>query len=101
MVATIRVGNGPFGLALNSTLNLVYVANLTDGTISVIDAASQAVTNTFTLPKSAKPGTITYDAKAAQRGEEKPLKVHDHAPDAFRYFAKQAIPSWRLGYGRG
>src|SRR5580692_11242731 len=28
-----------------------------------------------------------WDPKAAQRGEEKPLKVHDHGPDAFRYFA--------------
>jgi hypothetical protein len=36
------------------------------------------------------------DSKAAQRGEEKPLKVHDHGPDAFRYFAKTEVPHWRL-----
>lgn len=40
--------------------------------------------------------TYAWDAKAAQRGEEKPLKVHDHAPDAFRYFAKSEVPYWRL-----
>ena len=40
--------------------------------------------------------TYAWDAKAAQRGEEKPLKVHDHGPDAFRYFAKSEVPYWRL-----
>jgi PBSX family phage terminase large subunit len=37
-----------------------------------------------------------WDPKAAQRGEEKPLKTHDHGPDAFRYFAKTEVPYWRL-----
>ncbi len=41
--------------------------------------------------------TYSWDAKAAQRGEEKPLKIHDHGPDAFRYFAKSEVPYWRLG----
>jgi PBSX family phage terminase large subunit len=40
--------------------------------------------------------TYAWDAKAAQRGEEKPLKVHDHCPDALRYFAKSEVPYWRL-----
>ena len=40
--------------------------------------------------------TYAWNAKAAQRGEEKPLKVHDHGPDAFRYFAKTEVPYWRL-----
>jgi len=40
--------------------------------------------------------TYSWDAKAAQRGEEKPLKLHDHGPDAFRYFAKSEVPYWRL-----
>jgi PBSX family phage terminase large subunit len=40
--------------------------------------------------------TYAWDAKAAQRGEEKPLKLHDHGPDAFRYFAKTEVPYWRL-----
>jgi phage terminase large subunit len=40
--------------------------------------------------------TYAWDSKAAQRGEEKPLKVHDHAPDAFRYFAKTEVSHWRL-----
>ena len=44
--------------------------------------------------------TCAWDSKAAQRGEEKPLKIHDHGPDAFRYFAKTEIPHWRLGWGQ-
>jgi PBSX family phage terminase large subunit len=43
--------------------------------------------------------TYAWDSKAAQRGEEKPLKVHDHGPDAFRYFAKTEVPYWRLTSG--
>jgi hypothetical protein len=42
------------------------------------------------------PQTDAWDAKAAQRGEEQPLKIHDHGPDAFRYFAKSEVSYWRL-----
>lgn len=42
--------------------------------------------------------TYAWDSKAAQRGEEKPLKMHDHGPDAFRYFAKSEVPYWRLSW---
>jgi PBSX family phage terminase large subunit len=43
--------------------------------------------------------TYAWDRKAALRGEELPLKSHDHGPDAFRYFAKSEIPYWRLACG--
>ena len=50
-----------------------------------------------TAPKTIREmQTYAWDAKAAQRGEEKPMKVHDHGPDAFRYFAKTEVPYWRL-----
>jgi PBSX family phage terminase large subunit len=42
--------------------------------------------------------TYAWDSKAAQRGEEQPLKIHDHGPDAFRYFAKTEVPHWRLAW---
>lgn len=32
-------------------------------------------------------GSYIWDAKAAERGEDKPIKAHDHAMDAVRYFA--------------
>jgi hypothetical protein len=40
--------------------------------------------------------TYAWDTKAALRGEEKPLKMHDHGPDAFRYFVMSEVPRWRL-----
>lgn len=44
-------------------------------------------------------GDITsyiWDEKAAQRGEEKPVKVADHGADATRYFVKTIIKPRRL-----
>ncbi|MDD3212787.1 MAG: PBSX family phage terminase large subunit [Eubacteriales bacterium] len=32
-----------------------------------------------------------WDEKAARRGVEQPLKVHDHAPDALRYFCRTIV----------
>jgi PBSX family phage terminase large subunit len=50
-----------------------------------------------TVPKTIQEmQTYSWDSKAAQRGDEKPLKTHDHAPDAFRYFAKTEVSHWRL-----
>jgi len=52
-----------------------------------------------TVPKTIQEmQTYAWDPRAAQRGEEKPLKTHDHGPDAFRYFAKTEVPYWRLAW---
>lgn len=40
-------------------------------------------------------GSYRWDDKAAQRGEEKPIKQLDHAPDALRYFVN-SLPDWRF-----
>lgn len=40
-------------------------------------------------------GTYLWDEKAAQRGEEKPVKQNDHGPDALRYFVN-SLPDWRF-----
>jgi PBSX family phage terminase large subunit len=37
-----------------------------------------------------------WDEDAAKRGEEKPLKVADHGPDALRYCVYTQIPAYRL-----
>jgi PBSX family phage terminase large subunit len=37
-----------------------------------------------------------WDEKAALRGEEKPIKEHDHGPDAIRYCIKTRVAAWRL-----
>lgn len=40
--------------------------------------------------------TYSWDTKAGEKGEDKPLKQHDHAPDALRYFAHTVVPEWRI-----
>lgn len=40
-------------------------------------------------------GSYRWDDKAAARGEEKPVKQLDHAPDALRYFVN-SLPDWRF-----
>ena len=40
-------------------------------------------------------GSYMWDDKAAQRGEEKPIKQQDHGPDALRYFVNY-LPDWRF-----
>ncbi|HEY2125844.1 MAG TPA: hypothetical protein VGH77_01520 [Streptosporangiaceae bacterium] len=37
--ATVKVGSGPFGVAVDQTSNTVYVSNNNDGTVSVINGA--------------------------------------------------------------
>ena len=39
--------------------------------------------------------SYAWDDKAAERGEEKPVKQRDHGPDAVRYYIKTMLPSWR------
>lgn len=40
--------------------------------------------------------SYVWDDKAAERGEEKPVKQQDHGPDALRYRINQ-LPAWRIG----
>lgn len=35
--------------------------------------------------------SYTWDIKASEKGEDKPIKIHDHAMDAFRYFCYTII----------
>lgn len=41
-------------------------------------------------------GLYLWDDKATLRGEEKPLKINDHAMDAMRYLCRTIMPDWRL-----
>lgn len=40
--------------------------------------------------------SYVWDSKACERGEEKPLKVSDHAMDSIRYFVNTIVPNYRL-----
>lgn len=41
--------------------------------------------------------SYVWDNKAAERGEDKPVKQKDHAPDALRYYVYTVLPKWRTG----
>lgn len=47
--AIIDVGNDPNAICVNATTNTVYVSNWSDQTVSVIDASTNAVTDTIDL----------------------------------------------------
>ncbi len=40
--------------------------------------------------------TYSWNPRLQKIGEDEPLKVHDHAPDAMRYFCKTKIPEYRI-----
>ena len=40
--------------------------------------------------------SYVWDEKAAQRGEEKPVKMQDHGLDALRYVIHTVLPKWRI-----
>lgn len=41
--------------------------------------------------------SYVWDEKAAERGEEKPVKQLDHGCDALRYYCYTILPKWRTG----
>lgn len=43
----------------------------------------------------AEMNSYVWDDKAAERGEEKPVKQKDHGPDALRYYCNTILPKWR------
>jgi YVTN family beta-propeller protein len=46
VVATVAVGNGPTGVAVNPTTNRIYTSNINDNTVSVINGATNTVVAT-------------------------------------------------------
>ena len=49
VVDTINVGDGPFGIAYNSNNHDVYVTNINDNTVSVIDSSTNSVVDTINV----------------------------------------------------
>ena len=49
VVATIAVGRGPIGVAVDSTTDLIYVANSGSSTVSVINGATNRVVATVSV----------------------------------------------------
>ena len=42
--------------------------------------------------------SYVWDDKANQRGEEQPVKMLDHGPDALRYYVNTCLPDWRTSF---
>ena len=59
VTATIDVGYGPYGMALDPVTHAVYVANYWSGTVSVIDESGDADTGTVTATIGVQAGTQT------------------------------------------
>lgn len=82
-----------------------------DGLPNVIDASNQVLdgirlvssllaTNQLVIHESctgllAELATYSWDERAAERGEDKPLKVNDHSADAARYCIVSTQSIWR------
>ncbi len=45
-------------------------------------------------------GSYIWDSKAAAHGEDKPVKEHDHAMDAVRYFCYTVLNNYKIGTGK-
>ena len=61
MVATIPVGTEPRGCALTPNGTLLYVANHTEGTVSIIDTATRTVVGTVLVGRNPTAIAITND----------------------------------------
>jgi YVTN family beta-propeller protein len=57
-VLSIGVGAGPYGMAFAPTVNKIYVANSTDGTVTVLNPETNAVSATVTV--GTLPGYCIY-----------------------------------------
>jgi YVTN family beta-propeller protein len=85
VVANIRVGALPFGVAVSVGTSRVYVTNLADGTVSVIDALSNAVIATIAVGSSPtgvvvnSAGTRVYVANTGEGSPSDTVSVIDTA----------------------
>ena len=64
VTSTISVGRAPAGVAVDAITHTVYVANIADNSVSVINGATGTVTST--IPVGARPFAVAVDAAAAR-----------------------------------
>jgi YVTN family beta-propeller protein len=62
VLATINVGKVPLGMAIDTATHDLYVANSTDGTVSVINGTTDKVT--ATIPIGGTPSAVGFDSAA-------------------------------------
>jgi len=80
----IAVGQGPTGLALNPSRNLLYVLNRFDETISIVDLGTRAQIATFPVGLNPEPNTVRngrrflYDAGLSAHGDLSCASCHQN-----------------------
>lgn len=82
-----------------------YAVKAADNTVEdgIRVLASMFSNQTVRIHRKRCPGLIAelhsyvWDDKAAERGEDKPVKQKDHGPDALRYYVYTVLPKWRTG----
>ncbi len=65
--------------------------------VATLLAQGELMINRACTGLKAEMQSYAWDEKAAERGEEKPVKQMDHGADALRYYVKTVLPSWRIG----
>lgn len=95
-----------FGLALRSE-GVMKVAKADNTVLDGIRNVSTLLSNgLLKIVKEECPGLIkemssyVWDEKAAERGEDKPMKVDDHGPDALRYAVRMIFSRYCKPYVR-
>jgi YVTN family beta-propeller protein len=61
VIDTIRVGNYPLGIAFNPRNGYLYVANVSDDTVSIIDGTTNTAVDAIRVGSS--PRGVTYDPR--------------------------------------
>ncbi len=61
VIATVPVGNGPLGVAVNPITNRIYVGNYASLNVSVIDGATNSVVATIPLPSGDPPWGVAVN----------------------------------------
>src|SRR5699024_8153752 len=95
-----------FGLALRSA-GVPKVAKADNTVLDGIRNVSTLLSNgLLKIVKEEGPGLIqemasyVWDEKAAERGEDKPMKVDDHGPDGLRYCIRMIFSRYYKPYVR-
>jgi PBSX family phage terminase large subunit len=90
----------PSGASFKTQLRQDGVSRIRDADHAVLDGirtvSSGLTEGTLKIHHScegllSEMSTYSWDAKAQERGEDRPLKVADHGPDALRYLAMRAL----------
>jgi YVTN family beta-propeller protein len=100
VIATIPVGNGPFGVAVNPSTNRIYVTNYQDDTVSVIDGINHSVIATIPVgdgPSGIGVNPATNKVYVANHSSGDPVSVIDGETDTVIAQVPVALNAFDVG----